>query len=109
MTTKSKIVFVGNFWEYFFTSIALLVLTMITFGLLFPYWLYWSMKYFFSRMVIEPLPEDEREANQVIGKMRWGLNTIGNVLIALGALLIALTGIVLLGGIVGPSLGWPLP
>ena len=44
---KGKIVFVGNFWEYFGLSIALLILSIITFGIALPYWVYWSFKYFF--------------------------------------------------------------
>ena len=50
---RGKIVFTGNFWEYFGLSIALLVLTVVTFGLALPYWVYWSLKYFFTRMEIE--------------------------------------------------------
>lgn len=46
----SKIRFTGNFWEYFFTSIGLLILSIITFGILLPYWTYWSAKYFFSKL-----------------------------------------------------------
>lgn len=51
--TKGKIVFTGNFWEYFAISIALLILTAVTFGLALPYWVYWSFKYFFGKMEIE--------------------------------------------------------
>ena len=51
--TKGKIVFVGNFWEYFAISIALMLLTIVTLGLALPYWAYWSFKYFFNRMEIE--------------------------------------------------------
>ena len=50
---KGKVVFVGNFWEYFGLSILLFILSIVTFGLLFPYWVYWSFKYFFSHMEIE--------------------------------------------------------
>ena len=46
----SKIRFTGNFFEYFFTSIGLLVLSVLTFGILLPYWTYWSAKYFFSNL-----------------------------------------------------------
>ena len=51
--TKGKIVFTGNFWEYFGLSIALLILSVITFGIALPYWVYWSFKYFFSKLEIE--------------------------------------------------------
>ncbi len=50
---KGKIIFVGNFWEYFGLSIALLLLSVITFGIALPYWVYWSFKYFFSKLEIE--------------------------------------------------------
>ncbi len=50
---KGKIVFTGSFWEFFFTSLGLLVLSIITCGLLLPYLIYWQFKYFFNRMEIE--------------------------------------------------------
>ena len=50
---KGKIIFVGSFWEYFGLSIALLLLTIVTLGIALPYWVYWSFKYFFSKMEIE--------------------------------------------------------
>ena len=34
-------------------SIALMILSVITFGLALPYWVYWSFKYFFGKMEIE--------------------------------------------------------
>jgi hypothetical protein len=34
-------------------SLGLLVLSIITCGIAFPYWMYWSFQYFFSRMEIE--------------------------------------------------------
>lgn len=48
-----KIQFTGNFGEYFITSVGLLLLVAITGGLALPYYLYWSMKYFFTRLEIE--------------------------------------------------------
>jgi uncharacterized membrane protein YjgN (DUF898 family) len=48
-----RIIFTGNFWEYFFLSLLLLVLSVLTLGLLLPYWAYWSLKYFFTRLQIE--------------------------------------------------------
>ena len=50
---KGKIVFKGNFWEYFLISLGLLVLTVITFGILLPYYLYWNLKYFFTKLELE--------------------------------------------------------
>ena len=50
---KGKIIFTGNFWEYFGLSIALLLLTVVTLGIALPFWVYWSFKYFFSKMEIE--------------------------------------------------------
>jgi uncharacterized membrane protein YjgN (DUF898 family) len=49
---KSKIVFTGHFFEYFIMSIGLLALSIITLGILFPYYVYWSAKYFFTHMEI---------------------------------------------------------
>lgn len=51
--TNGKIVFVGHFWDYFFKSLALLLLTIITAGLLLPYFVWWHLKYFFDHMEIE--------------------------------------------------------
>jgi len=50
---KGRINFKGHFVEFFLKSFGLLVLSVITFGILFPYYVYWSAKYFFSRMEIE--------------------------------------------------------
>ena len=50
---KGRIVFTGNFWEYFGLSLALMILTICTLGLALPYWVYWSFKYFFGKMEIE--------------------------------------------------------
>ena len=50
---KGKIVFTGHFLEYFFTSLGLMVVSILTLGLLLPYWIYWSFKYFFTRLELE--------------------------------------------------------
>ena len=50
---KGKVVFIGNFWEYFAISLVLLVLSVITLGVFLPYWVYWSLKYFFNKLEIE--------------------------------------------------------
>ena len=52
---RGKIVFTGNFWEYFLISLGLGILSVLTFGILLPYWVYWSVKYFFDRLEIEIL------------------------------------------------------
>ncbi len=49
---KGKVIFCGNFWEYFLISLGLLVLTILTLGLLLPYYIYWSFKYFFTKLEI---------------------------------------------------------
>ncbi|MBC6994734.1 hypothetical protein QWY85_08055 [Neolewinella lacunae] len=49
---KTYVKFTGGFGEYFITSLALFFLSIITLGLAFPYWIYWSFKYFFTRMEI---------------------------------------------------------
>lgn len=51
--TRGRIIFTGNFWEYFLMAIGLLVLSVITVGLLLPYFIYWQVKYFFTHMEIE--------------------------------------------------------
>ena len=48
-----KVIFTGGFGEYFIMSLGLLVLSIATFGIAFPYWFYWSFKYFFSRLEVE--------------------------------------------------------
>ncbi len=48
-----KIEYTGDFLEYFLTSLLLLLLSVITFGIALPYWLYWSLKYFFTRLEID--------------------------------------------------------
>ena len=53
MQSRGRIVFTGNFWEYFLISLGLLVLSVITFRILLPYWMYWQYKYFFAHMEIE--------------------------------------------------------
>ena len=50
---KGKIIFTGNFWEFFFISIGLIFLSIITIGLFLPYLVYWQFKYFFDHMEIE--------------------------------------------------------
>jgi len=50
---KGKIIFTGNFFEYFLMSLGLLILCIMTFGLLLPYYVYWNFKYFVSKFEIE--------------------------------------------------------
>jgi uncharacterized membrane protein YjgN (DUF898 family) len=54
---RGRIIFVGNFWDYFIKAVGLFVLTLITFGLLLPYFAYWSVQYFVSHLEIEMYPE----------------------------------------------------
>ena len=51
--SRGKIIFTGSFGEYFFTSLGLLVISVLTFGLALPYYVYWSFKYFFEHLEIE--------------------------------------------------------
>lgn len=53
--TKGKIIFASNLDEYFIIPLGLLFLSVITFGLAFPYWAYWSFNYFFSKLGIETI------------------------------------------------------
>lgn len=48
-----KVNFTGGFGEFFLMSLGLLVLTGLTFGLLMPYFLYWTKKYFYSKLEID--------------------------------------------------------
>jgi uncharacterized membrane protein YjgN (DUF898 family) len=58
--TKGKIIFTGNFGEFFFAALGLIVLSVFTFGLLLPYFIYWQYKYFVSHLEIEFYSERER-------------------------------------------------
>lgn len=66
---KGRIIFKGNFGEYFVTSMGLLVisfiitgviaasgfttLAIVAMGVIFPYLCYWMFKYFFTKLEIE--------------------------------------------------------
>lgn len=50
---KGKIVFTGSFWEFFFTALGLMILSICTLGILLPYLFYWQFKYFFNHMEVE--------------------------------------------------------
>ena len=51
--TRTPIEFRGHFVDYFLTSLLLLLLSVVTFGLAAPYWMYWSFKYFFTKLEID--------------------------------------------------------
>jgi len=57
--TKGKIIFTGNFGEFFFSALGLLVLSFITLGIMFPYFIYWQYKYFVSHLEIRFYREHE--------------------------------------------------
>lgn len=48
-----KMNFTGSFGEYFVMSLGLLVLAIVTLGIAFPYWVFWSYKYFFTKMEVD--------------------------------------------------------
>ena len=50
---KGKIVFTGKPVEFYFQALGLLILTVLTSGILLPYFIYWSYKYFASHSEIE--------------------------------------------------------
>jgi uncharacterized membrane protein YjgN (DUF898 family) len=50
---RAKIVFTGNFWEFFIMSLGLLLLSAVSFGLLLPYAVYWHAKYFVTHLELE--------------------------------------------------------
>lgn len=45
-----RIVFTGSFAEYFITVLGLTLLSIVTFGLALPYFVYWQYKYFFTKL-----------------------------------------------------------
>lgn len=49
---RAKIHFDGSFFEYGLTMLGLILLTIVTLGLAFPYLLYWSIKYFFTQLSV---------------------------------------------------------
>jgi uncharacterized membrane protein YjgN (DUF898 family) len=51
--TKGTILFTGNFGEFFVMSLGLIVLSIITVGIMLPYFFYWQYKYFVSHLEIE--------------------------------------------------------
>ncbi len=50
---RYRLKFTGSFGDYFLKSLGLLVLSIVTFGLAIPYWMYWQWKYFFDHMEME--------------------------------------------------------
>ena len=56
---RGRIIYTGNFLEYFLWSLLLLLLSIVTLGLGAIYWAYWTMKYFFINMEIEMDPDPE--------------------------------------------------
>jgi uncharacterized membrane protein YjgN (DUF898 family) len=50
---QGKIVFTGNFWDYFIKSFGLGILCVLTLGIMIPYVIYWQFKYFFTKMTIQ--------------------------------------------------------
>lgn len=50
---RKKIYFVGSFGGYFFKSLGLLVLSVLSCGILLPYFAYWSVKYFVNNLEVE--------------------------------------------------------
>ena len=59
---RGKIVFTGNSWEYFLISLGLGFLSLLTAGILLPYWVYWPAKYFFDRLEIE-IPDSSTDVH----------------------------------------------
>ncbi|MFM2207190.1 MAG: hypothetical protein RL213_1165 [Bacteroidota bacterium] len=50
---NKKIVFKGEFVEYFLMALGLCVLTLLTLGIALPYLIYWSNRYFFTKLEID--------------------------------------------------------
>ena len=71
---KGKIIYKGHFSTYFFASLGLIVLSVITFGIALPYYVYWTQKYFFDNMEIELYEQDRKF---IIGNLIIN-NVVGN-------------------------------
>jgi uncharacterized membrane protein YjgN (DUF898 family) len=50
---KKKVFFTDHFFDYFLKSIGMLILCILTFGILIPYFLYWNAKYFVNNLEVE--------------------------------------------------------
>lgn len=48
-----KFKFTGSFGEFFLYALGLLFLSVITAGIVFPYFVYWTNKYFFSNLELD--------------------------------------------------------
>jgi uncharacterized membrane protein YjgN (DUF898 family) len=48
-----KFRFTGNFGEFFLYALALFILSVLTVGIVFPYFVYWINKYFFSNLELD--------------------------------------------------------
>ena len=75
---SKKIIFTGGFGEYFLISLGLLFLSTITFGIALPYWIYWSFKYFFTKLEI-----DGKKVNFVGGFGEYFLISLGLLLLSI--------------------------
>lgn len=51
-----RIHFVGSFADYFVKGLLLTLLTIVTLGLASPYLFYWSLRYFFSNLMVDGRP-----------------------------------------------------
>lgn len=47
---RGKILFTGSFGVYFWSTVGLGILSILTLGLLLPYLMYWQTRYFFTHM-----------------------------------------------------------
>ncbi len=50
---RGKIIFTGSFLGFFIKSLSLMALSVLTVGIAFPYYVYWSCKYFVNNLEIE--------------------------------------------------------
>ena len=53
MSQRKKVYFTGHFLDYFLKSIGLLILCILSFGILLPYYVYWNAKYFVNHLEVE--------------------------------------------------------
>lgn len=48
-----KVKFSGKLLEFYVFQLGLIILTIISFGLAAPYWIYWTLHYFFTHLEFE--------------------------------------------------------
>lgn len=53
MASKATIRFTGNGWEFFGKYLGLMLVTLATFGLAVPWFIYWQFRYLYTNLEID--------------------------------------------------------